>query len=62
MPQERRSRRSQSKEIKLEAEKDSRLGLTLMRPIEEILLTTSTRFVVMPGEKGRGWRLVVYDE
>lgn len=49
-------------EIALEAAKDNREGLTLMRPESEVTLTPATRFVLVPGDKGRGWMLRVYPD
>lgn len=53
-------RKPQPIEISLEAKKDNREGgLTLFRPDEEVTLGPTTRFVVLPGDKGKGWILKV---
>lgn len=55
-------RRPAPREIELGTERDNREGLTLMRPAEEVTLGPNTRFVCMPGEKGKGWVLKVFTD
>ncbi len=33
-----------------------------MRPTEEVTLGPNTRFVTLPGEKGKGWILRLYED
>jgi hypothetical protein len=48
-------------ELDLTSEKDTKSGYTFMRPVkdQEVTLNDKTRFVVLPGERGHGWRLLV---
>ncbi len=50
------------KEVRLTQEKDRGLGHSLFRPDSEITLSPNQRFVILPGEKGHGWVLKVYDD
>lgn len=44
----------------LELERDSRLGLNVMRVPEAIILNEGDCIAVLPGNKGHGWQLKVY--
>ncbi len=49
-------------DVNLEAQKDTRVGMNLFRPEGAIELGPNTRFVVIPGERGKGWRMRVYPD
>ncbi len=55
-------RRKPPQEFELEPEKNNRVGLVLMRSSKDIVITPNTPFVIIPGEKGEGWTLRVYED
>jgi len=55
----RRNAPAPPKEFLLSQEKDNRLGYSLFRLSESVTLNPDDRFVVLPGERGKGWKLVV---
>ncbi len=50
------------KEVVLVEERESREQLNLFRPNEDVTITTSSRIVILPAERGKGWILRIYED
>lgn len=63
MPPTSSRRRPKPIEIDLEQERDNRESMGLFRPTDgSVTIDQNTRFAIVPGPKGKGWSLKVFQD